>query len=51
MTTMDHRKFKGYLRYKTITSQDVLSEAQIKNFCYFVEKSCSILKIFKFSYF
>ena len=23
---------KGYLRYKTITSQNVLSEAQIKNF-------------------
>ena len=24
--------FKGYLRYKTITSQNVSSEAQIKNF-------------------
>ena len=24
--------FKGYLRYKTITSQNVLSEAQVKNF-------------------
>ena len=24
--------FKGYLRYKTITSQKVSSEAQIKNF-------------------
>ena len=26
------RMFKGYLRYKTITSQNVPSEAQIKNF-------------------
>ena len=25
-------KFKGYLRYKAITSQNVLSEAQVKNF-------------------
>ena len=25
-------KFKGYLRYKTITSQNVSSEAQVKNF-------------------
>ena len=25
-------KLKGYLRYKTITSQNVSSEAQIKNF-------------------
>ena len=24
--------FKGYLRYKTITSQNVSSEAQVKNF-------------------
>ena len=24
--------FKGYLRYKTITSQNVSSKAQIKNF-------------------
>ena len=24
--------FKGYLRYKTITSQNVISEAQVKNF-------------------
>ena len=28
----------GYLRYKTITSQNVLSEAQIKIFLSFVEK-------------
>ena len=27
-----HINFKGYLRCKTITSQNVLSEAQIKNF-------------------
>ena len=38
---------KGYLRYKTITSQNVSSEAQVKNFFYFVEKLCSILKMFK----
>ena len=25
---------KGYLRYKTITSQNVSSEAQIKNFLF-----------------
>ena len=24
--------FKGYLRYKTITPQNMLSEAQVKNF-------------------
>ena len=28
---------KGYLRYKTITSQNVSSEAQIKNFFCVVE--------------
>ena len=26
--------FKGYIRYKTITSQNVLSEAQVKNFSF-----------------
>ena len=26
--------FKSYLRYKTITSQNVLSEAQVKNFLF-----------------
>ena len=41
---------KGYLCYKTITSQNVPSKAQIKNF-FVVEKLCSILKIFKFLYF
>ena len=39
---------KGYLRYKMIASQNVPSEAQIKNF---VEKLYSVLKIFKFLYF
>ena len=42
--------FKGYPLYKTITSQIVSCEVQIKNF-YFVEKSCSALKIFKFRIF
>ena len=40
---------KGHLRYKTITSQNVFPEAQ--EFFYFVEKLCSILKIFTFLYF
>ena len=43
--------FKGYLCYKMITSQNVLSEAQVMNFFYFVEKLCSVFKIFKFLYF
>ena len=42
---------KGYLCYKMITSQNVSSKAQIKNFFYFVEKLCSALKIFQFLYF
>ena len=42
---------KGYLHYKTITSQDVSSETQVKNFFYLLEKICSILKIFTFLYF
>ena len=33
-----------------ITSQNVSYEAQVKNF-FFVEKLCSILKIFKVMYF
>ena len=37
----------GSLRYKMITSPNVLSELQIKIFFYFVEKLCSVLKIFK----
>ena len=39
--------FKGYLCYKTITSQNVSFEAQVNNFFYFVEKLCSVLKILK----
>ena len=43
---------KGYLRYKTITSQNVPSKAQHRlRIFYFVEKLCSVLKIFKFLYF
>ena len=30
-SNFSHRLFKGYLRYKTITPQSVLSEAQVKN--------------------
>ena len=43
--------FKGYLDYKTITSQNVSSEAQSKNFFDFVEKVCFVLKKLKFLYF
>ena len=43
--------FKGYLRRKTITSQNVSSETLIKNFFKFVEKLCLILKILKFLHF
>ena len=39
---------KGYLRYKTITSQNMLPEAQVKNFLYVVENLYSILKILWF---
>ena len=39
---------KGFLRYKTINSQNVLSEVQKKNFFNFIEKLCSVLDIFKF---
>ena len=35
---------KGYLRYKTITSENVSSEAQVKNFFYRVERLCCVLK-------
>ena len=41
---------KGYLHLKAITSQNVSSKAQVKPF-YFVERLCSVLKIFKFLYF
>ena len=43
--------FKVYLCYKLITSQNVWSVPQVKNFVYFLEKFCSILNIFKFLYF
>ena len=42
--------FKGCLRYKTITSQNMLSGAQFKRFFYFIEKFCSVLKTLKFFY-
>ena len=42
---------KGYLHCKTSTSQNVSSEAQVKNFFYFVEKLCSFRKIFRFLHF
>ena len=41
---------KGYLFYKMLTSQNVSSEAQFKIF-YFVEKLCSVFKIFNFCLF
>ena len=44
--TFKGKLVKGYLRYKMITSQDVSSEAQVKNFFYFVEKLCSGFCIF-----
>ena len=42
--------FEVYLHCKTITSQNVSPKVQIKN-SYSIEKLCSILKKFKFSYF
>ena len=42
---------EGHLQHKTMTSQNVSSEAQVNNFFYFVEKLCFVLKIFKFLYF
>ena len=50
MVRVGKLKVKGYLHYKTITSQNVQYETQIKNFC-FIDKLCSILEIFKFLYF
>ena len=44
-------KFKRYLHYKTTASQNVLSDAQVKNFFYFIEKLSLVHKIFKFLYF
>ena len=45
-----HMFFKDYLCYKTITSENVPFEAQVKNFL-FRDKLCSILKLFHFLYF
>ena len=45
------RKFEDYVYYKTIISENVLFEAQVKIFFYIVEKLCSVLKIFNFLYF
>ena len=42
---------KGYLRFKALTSENVLSKAEVKDFFFFVEKLCSVLKILKFLYF
>ena len=47
---MANNKFKGHLRYKTVTSQNVPPEANIKFFC-FTETLCPVLEIFKFLYF
>ena len=41
---------KGYLYYKMKSSQNVLSEAQVKNFLISLWSYCSFLKIFKFLY-
>ena len=41
---------KGYLYYKMKSSQNVLSEAQVKNFLISLKSYCSVLKIFKFLY-
>ena len=40
--------FKDCLHYKMVNSQNLLSAAQVKDFFYFVEKLCSVLKMFKF---
>ena len=42
---------KGYLRYKTITSQNASIEGTGQKIFYFVEKVCSVIKMFKFFYF
>ena len=44
---IDQKTFKGYFRYKTITSQNVPFEVHF----YFAKRFCSVLKIFKFLYF
>ena len=40
-------KCKGYLHYKTKTSKNVSSEAQVKIFFYFIEKLCPVLEVSK----
>ena len=42
---------KGYLRYKTITSQNASIDGTGQKIFYFVEKFCSVIKMFKFFYF
>ena len=37
--------FKGYLLYRTLTSQNMPSDALVKNFFYFIEKLCKKLAI------
>ena len=49
--TPNKKAKNSYFRYKTVTSQNVSSEALLKNFFYFAEKLCFVLKIFKFLYF
>ena len=52
VTNFERKKMKvlkSYLCYKTTTSQNVPSEAQVKNLFLFRRKViCSVLKIFKF---
>ena len=52
ISTLDYYSpdLKGYLRYKTTTSQNALSEAQVKKI-FFIKKLRSVLKVFKFLYF
>ena len=42
------KSIKGYLRYKTITPQNVPSETLGEEFFCFLEKPCSVREIFKF---
>ena len=49
-TTKTQNLVKGYLRYKTVTSQNVSFEAQVKYF-FISQKLFSARKIFKFLYF
>ena len=49
--TKNQDNLKRYLRFRMITSQNLSYKARVKNFFYFVEKFCSVLKIIKFLYF